>query len=328
MNFPFAGLAPLLLTGLVFPPIPVRADSSLSPTATEQSAKVRPAVSRRVLLSTFKVEPQGNLKYELSIAPCRETECVFEVRLLNGPSVLASLDLDWIKAHGPAVKVNADESSGVGDPLDTSKQITAWSTGEEKDNVSTIARIIRLTPRLNGLLIDRQAGFDLLKRHHDLIVALGGKLVNAWTNEEGTGPTWSTVVVAGSDMNPPQQILAFNGFRQPSNDLPDRLRFRAYQWNADANKLDSAENAPPLYAVIAGNFKSAAEAHATQDQSDCFNTFWVLKSEAFLKLEPGTFVLAAVSTKRPMAIQKSTAVQACAPKSPISLIESLYSPWE
>jgi hypothetical protein len=309
MNVPLIALTPLLIAGLVFP-----ASNELS---------------RRIVLSTFKVEPQGNLQYELSIAPCRDTQCAFEVRLLNGASIIAGLDLNWMKAHGPAVKVNADESSGAGDPLEAPKQIIAWSTGEEKDNVSTVARAVRLTPRLNGLLIDQRAGFDLLKRHHDLVVALGGKLVHAWTDEEGPGPTWSTVVIAGSGPNAPQQILAFTGFRQPSNDLPDRLHFRAYQWNPNANKLESAENgAPPIYAVIAGKFKSAAEARAAQAQSDCLNTFWVLKSDAFLKLEPGSFVLAAVSTKRPLALAKSTAVRACAPKSPISLIQSLYSPWE
>ncbi|MGC2660350.1 MAG: hypothetical protein WA324_20550, partial [Bryobacteraceae bacterium] len=224
-----------------------------------------PASAPRIVLATFKVEPHGTLEYELTIAPCRQTACVFEVRLRNGNSVVSTLDLDWAKAYKPLTKDNADESSGVGDPLEAAKQIMAWSTGEEKDNVSTVARTVRLTPQLNGLLIDQRAGFDLLKRHHDLVVAVGGRLVPAWTDQEGTGPTWSTVVVANSAPNAPQEILAFNGFRQPSNDLPDWLSFRAYEWDPNTHELASAANGTPeLHAVLAGNFKTAADAHAAQ----------------------------------------------------------------
>ena len=287
-----------------------------------------PVASHRIVLATYNVEPQGTLRYEISIAPCGEAACPFEIRLLNGTSALSTLDLGWMKAHGPAVRDHADESSGVGDPLGTPKKITAWSTGEEKDNVSTVTRVVRLTPRLNGVLIDRVAGFDVLKRQHTLAVALNNRLVRAWTDQDGAGPTWSTVVIADSGSDQSQELLVFDGFREPSDELPDRLHFRAYQWDADANKLDSAASGtPPVYAVSAGEFKTASEAHASQRQSDCLNGFWVLKSDVFLKLKPGRFVLAAVSTQKSLAVEKSNAVKACASKIPVSIVESQYSPF-
>lgn len=311
------GLVPLLTTAFI-------AAFGISMRAAD-----KPAVPQRIVLDTFKAEPQGGLQYELSIAPCREAGCAFEVRLLNGPSVLATLDLGWMKAHQPVVRDHGDESSGVGDPLEVPKKIMAWSTGEEKDNVSTIARVVRLAPRVTGLLIDQQAGFDVVKRRHVLVVAMNKKLVRAWADQEGPGPTWSTVVVADSGPNEPQEILVFDGFRQPSDDLPDKLRFGAYQWDANENKLDSAvRGTPTLYAVTAGEFKTAAEAHAAVMQSDCLSGFWVLKSDALLKLEPGRFVVAAVSTKKAVAVEKSEAVKACAPKLSVSIIETLYSPFE
>lgn len=285
------------------------------------------AVLHRAVLATYKVGPQGNLAYEVSIAPCREAACPFQVQLLEGGSVIATLGLDWMKAYGPAAKDYADESSGVGDPLGTTKKIIAWSTGEEKDNVSTVVRVVRLTSGLNGVLIDRVAGFDVLKRRHDLVVAVDKKLILAWSDQDGAGPTWSTVVV--TDPGEAQEILAFDGFRQPSDTLPDRLHISAYQWDAHANKLDNATSGiRPIYALIAGEFKSATEAHTALKRSNCLNGFWVLKSDVLLNLEPGRFVLAAVSSKKQLAEEKSTAVKGCSPKLPVSMIESEYSPLE
>jgi hypothetical protein len=290
------------------------------------SANVAQKPSRsRITLGTFKVDAKGDLSYELSIAPCADKQCSFQVRLLEGTNVWASLDLEWAKARGPATKGKVDESSGVGDPLQPESQQTAWSTGEEKENVSTVGRTIRLTPELNGLLIDQRAGFDHLKRHHYLFVALEKKLGRAWEQEEGAGPTWSTVEIANSARDGSERILYFSGFRYPSDDQPDWLDLSVYRWNHLKNELQlKAPELPSVFAVVAGTYPTVTKAREVQESNPCLGAFWVLKSDVFSELSSGKFVLAAVTYKGPIANRKSESVMSCDPHSTVSVMRSSY----
>ncbi|HEX4809912.1 MAG TPA: hypothetical protein VH325_13325 [Bryobacteraceae bacterium] len=309
--------------------LPCIAFAAINTWLAAQRDGISHSVSHRTVLSTFRVGREPNLTYDLSIAPCSAAECSFQVRLLAGTEVVTTLDLDWAKARGPVTKDTVDESSGVGDPLQAPTQIVAWSTGEEKTNVSTVARLVRLTPGLNGLLVDQRAGYDVLKRRHDLVVALGRKLVHAWTDAEGNGPTWSTVVIEDSNSDGSQRIIAFDGFRYPSNDQPDRLHYTGYHWNPKTNLIESLpDGPPPLYAVLGGTYKTLSEARAAQAQSSCLGTFWVLKSDGFFKLAQGMFVLTDVSTERPLAMKKLSEIKSCALQYSISVVESVYHPSE
>jgi len=292
----------------------------------QDSAKASDKPSRsRVILGAFKTGPTGALGYEVSVAPCADMECPFQVRLLEGTKVWATLDLDWMKAHGPVTKEKVDESSGVGDPLQPDTQQTAWSTGEEKENVSTVARSVRLAPELNGLLVDQRAGFDRLKRRHYLFVARENKLTRVWQQEEGAGPTWSTVETVNSPRDGSLRLLYFSGFRYPSNDQPDWLQLSVYRWNPAKNELQlAAPELPSVFAVIAGSYSTVAKAREAQEGNTCLGGFWVLNSDEFSKLGPGNFVLAAVSHSGHAASRSSEALKSCVPSSPVSVIRSSY----
>lgn len=279
----------------------------------------------RTVLARVKVRPGQNFIYELSVAPCGQKSCPFRVRLLPGKNRLSSVDLDWVKANGPATKEAIDESSGVGDPLQPDKGLTAWSTGDEKENVSTVARSVRLTSNLNGLLIDRRAGFDHLKRHHDLFVAVNNKLLHAWSDEEGPGPSWSTVALSPARTDGSQDILYFKGFRSPSDTDPDRLLFFRYRWVSAQNKVVELETkSEVLAAVIAGTYDSVSKARQVQAGASCFDPAWVLRSEAFSTLTSGNFVLAAVTTRKSFADTKAAEINSCAPQLSVSVITSPY----
>jgi hypothetical protein len=291
--------------------------------APQESGQARKVQATRTALASVKVDPAGEMRYELSIARCRQPECPFQVRLLRGKALLSSVHLDWVKASGPATKDTVDESSGVGDPLRPDTDQAAWSTGAEKENVSTVARGVQLTQGLTGLLIDRRAGFDVLKRHHDLYVAVNRKLVLAWNDEDGPGPSWSTVALSGLSKDGSQDILSFRGFHSPSGADPDRLSLDIYHWNASQNKL-VARQRPEASAVIAGTYDSASKAREVQNGASCLDSFWVLRSEGFSALTPGKFVLAAVTGRKELADKKADEIKACTTQLNLSVIRSMY----
>jgi hypothetical protein len=275
-----------------------------------------------MVLGTYKVGSREGLAYELSVAPCTGQECTFQVRLLDGAAELSAIDMDWAKARGTATQEKTDESSGVGDPLGTLSSATAWSTGEDEGSVSTVARTVRLTPELNGLLVSQRAGFDHLKRSYDLYVAIANKLVRSWSFEEGNGPTWSTLEVRDAGKNASQNILLFNGFRYPDDSQPDWLYFTVYSWNPTKNELYSAPAKPVVTALIAGTYDTVSKARAAQAKAACLSAFWVLTSDAFSRLKQGKFVLAAITAHRPLAERKLARLRSCAPHT--SVMESPY----
>ena len=287
------------------------------------SGQARGPHQTRTVIASVNVNRAGNMRYELSVAPCRQKECPFQVRLLQGKTPLTSVNMDWVKARGIATKETVDESSGAGDPLRPDTDQAAWSTGAEKENVSVVTRGVRLTPDLTGLLIDRRAGFDVLKRHHDLFVAVNGKLVLAWSDADGSGPSWSTVALSAAGKDGSQNILSFRGFRSPSDADPDRLSVFTYHWNAGQNKLVETKT-PEVSALIAGTFESASKAREVQNGASCLGPFWVLRSDAFSTLTSGKFVLAGVTSRKELADKKAEEVRSCSPQLNISTISTPY----
>jgi hypothetical protein len=267
----------------------------------ESGQTLRPHETRTVIASV-KVSPSGDKRYELSISPCRQKECPFQVRLLQGKTVLTSVNMDWVKASGIVTKETVDESSGSGDPLRPDTDRTAWSTGAEKENVSTV---------------------DVLKRHHDLFVAVNMKLVLAWSDADGPGPSWSTVALSAASKDGSQDMLSFRGFRSLSDSDPDRLNFYIYHWNSSQKKLVETQ-APEVYAVIAGTYESVPKARAVRNAASCLDPFWILRSDAFSTLTSGKFVLAAVTGRKELAEKKADAVRACTTQLNISIISSPY----
>jgi len=179
-------------------------------------------------------------------------------------------------------------------------------------------------PDLTGLLIHRRAGFDELKRHHDLFVAVNKRLVLAWSDGDGPGPTWSTVVVSPTKEDGSQDILSFRGFHSPSDADPDRLRLFNYHWMSTKHELIETQPRPEVSAVIAGTFDSVSKARAVQAGASCLSSFWVLESDVFSKLTPGKFVLAAVTTRKELADTLGDEVRSCTSQRSISIVTSPY----
>jgi hypothetical protein len=280
----------------------------------------------RVILTTFPVAPSGNLRYELSLAPCARSECPFQVRLIDGDQVQGTLSLDWASIPERPDKMTIDESLGAGDPLQKEWKGLAWQTGVEGQNVAITARSIALTPQLNGLLVDQRVGFEHLKRQHYLFVAIGRKLARAWTGIEELGPTWSMVETTEPLPEGSQLFIYFNifGYYRTTGSEADRVEFEIYRWNSQKNVIESVpatDGSSPVVALVAGAYDTVDDAwKALQQNSDCLKDFLIVNADSLPQSFKGKVAIAALSAKTPLAERVIEEIRQCAPTMNIQLL--------
>ena len=271
----------------------------------------------RYVFRTFKVDPKAGMAYELSLARCGKKKCPVEVRLVDATAVYQTLALDWTAAVGEPSEDTVAPWSGVGDPLETNAELTAWSTGEEETAVSTAARTVDLIPSLKGLLVHQSAGFEHVKRRHYLFVATGKTLVRAWTGEEGEGPTYSSVDVTDAGARGRQRILFWRFFAAQGN-TADPWELAAYQWSSEKHLLEKLppQDSPRVFAAILGSYESVAEARKLlATEGECLPSFRVLASSALgVPRGGGNFVIAGLTAREPLAVEALKAAHACAPR--------------
>jgi hypothetical protein len=282
------------------------------PTSAQAPGKARRSVKvarGRVVLETFPVEGSSQLRYEISLAPCAQSGCPFQVRLIDGKQVYGTESLEWLATPGQPVKTEVDGAMGVGDPLQRKWEGFAWQVGEENQSMAVTARSVALTPQLNGVLVHHSVGLDPIKRRHYLFVAIGRKLALAWTGIEGEGPTWSTVEVSKPLPDGSQQLIFFKHFTYPTEDgaedEPDSLEVTSYRWNAQKSEIESIpmqQSSFSIVALIAGVYDTVAEAHkARRLHSDCLGDFMFLRVDWLPQVPKGKVAIAALSTKPGLA---------------------------
>jgi hypothetical protein len=272
----------------------------------------------RVVLETFPVARSSRFRYEMSLATCAKSGCPFQVRLIEGKQVCGTESLEWLATPAQIDKTEVDVTMGVGDPFQSSWEGSAWQVGEENQNVTVTARSIALTPDLNGVMVYQSAGFEHVKRRHYLFVAIERKLTLAWSNGEGSGPTWSSVEVSEPLPDGSQTFIYFKGFWYPResgpDDKPDTLEVASFRWNAQKAVIENApmqESSFSLFALIAGVYDTLADAEkAKQLHFDCLRGFMVLSDDSPLQIPKGKFAVAALTTKTSLA---EPVVAGCAP---------------
>ena len=212
------------------------------------------------------------LAYGLAPGSCREGRCAPVIQLLSNGKLLDSTALDF--AASEAVLIREEGESG----LTERPPIEAWTAGSEEDAVTTALQLVRLTPARNGLLVHQAAGFEHVKRRHDLFVADGGKLKRVWSAAEGAGPVRSAAEVVPSVHGRTDEILLLEGFR-PGGAEADTLTARRLVWN---NKKQALAVRPlgMLPAVTAGEFPDAEAARQAAADS-CLAEYWVLPAKNF-----------------------------------------------
>jgi hypothetical protein len=280
----------------------------------ERAAQTGNAFPKGVLAS-YSADPDSNLQYQLAIDSCVQTKCPVVVRLMKGNRVLDSQQLEWNSTTQESSPEDVDAQWGGGDPLESDSPLKAFATGEETSYLSTLARPVRVTVDRLGLLVTQRAGWDEVKRHHDLFLFDGDKLRRDWTGSEGAGPTWSsTAVVPG--VGKAEQVLFFSGFLYPADDQPDHISVWKVAWDPAQKKMveSAAVDSVSLRLLSFGGYPSVARARAARNKANsCISpVLWVLNS-SFYKGAPGKVLLGTITARPELAPAVLSAAQKCSP---------------
>jgi ribosome modulation factor len=256
-------------------------------------------VDGRLVLAIAPATPDNTLQYEVSIGGCMLKECPIFVSLVEAGRVLDQTHTRWRGTSRQAMREDITAGWGVGDPGGAPQGMRAWATGLDEDYVGTAARVVALTGRMHGLLIDQRTGFPNTKRHHELFVHSDRRLQRAWSAGERAGTAWTSTAVAPAE-NGRERVVFFDGARESQSDRPDTLNIARLEWD-DARQTVAPQPAAIDASVIAG-FQTVAAARAAQSaRPDCLGAFWVLPAASVDGAAKGGFVLVMPSVDRDRA---------------------------
>jgi hypothetical protein len=262
------------------------------------------------VLERFAAHPATARTYQLGIGGCREASCPIEVRLAAGNKVIDTAVLEWPASDARAKHAPVDWTHGVGDPSASPSGLRAWTMGEEEQAVSVAARSVRIAPDRSALLVTQLAGFDHLKRRHDLFLVDGDRLQRIWSYAEPPGPHWSSTTVRPSRGKAEEVVLA-TGFLSPTDEAPDRLEIQKLDWQAATKQVD--QNPAEAFLVTAGSFASIEQARQMRASNHgCLAHYWVLGA-ASSAAEQGPVIVATLSSTRQAAHHEMRRAKACAP---------------
>ncbi len=192
--------------------------------------------------------------------------------------------LEWTTPAGTIVKDNANSFSVVSDDGGY-KLTTRWAT-------LTVGNV-NLKAGIDGVVVTQEEHRDeRVRRRYDVLLARKGKLVHAFTGQEGRGSrTWSSLEPVDIDHDGGNELV-FISSTTPDEDKADRIEMQVYGWRADVNKLVARNDLrPTLKGGVIGMFKSVGAARALQDDA-CAARFLVLDQSSADLLGDGQVVLA------------------------------------
>jgi hypothetical protein len=264
--------------------------------------------------------PAGNDEFDLVIAACRSKECPVQVWLRQQGETVDRFTLPVSASTQRAKPEAVDEVWGADIGL------KSWATGVETNYVSTVGRTVTLVPGKTGLLVTQNSGFEHRKRGHVFLLPGEGKLVAAWSYQEGSGPTWSATDVVPGSAKDVQEIVLFRGFRDPTDDSAEHLdavRVGAESSAASLRETPLPDRAHPLYLVHVGSYSSPVEARqARLAEGYCLGAYWVLDSVRFGGLVGGKVILGNIYARRELADAEARSTKECLPSVTAAVI-----PW-
>ena len=281
------------------------------------AAQASGAVSdKTVVLRTF---PADKYAFDLVIAACRTDECPVEV---------------WLRQHGKVVDrftlpVSAHTQSATTEAVDSvwgaDVGLKAWATGVESRYVSTVGRTVTVAPGKTGLLVTQNFGFEHRKRGHVFLLPRDRKLEAAWSDQEGSGPTWTSTGVIPSSSKGVQDIVHFRGHRDPAEEKPERLDVVRLRWDAASASLRETrlpDHVTPLYLLTVGIYPTTAEARrARLANGYCLGAYWILDAARFPTLSSDKVALGRIYTRREAADAEARSVKACLPDVTASVLQ-------
>jgi hypothetical protein len=211
------------------------------------------------------------LSYGLASGDCVDAHCSAVIQLLSGTKLLDSVPLDF--AASDATLIRHDGETGLFE-----ESGAAWKAGKEESAVITAIQPIKLTSNRTGLLVHQVAGFEHIKRRHDLYIITDTKLKRVWSAADGVGPAWSAAEVMPADIGQADSIIYLEGFR-PGGAEADTLIGRRLAWDEAKQELTERPLAL-LPAIRVGEFPNAEVARQAAAGS-CLAEYWALPADRF-----------------------------------------------
>jgi hypothetical protein len=288
-----------------------QAASTCASVSTASAASDKPVVLQKFLADRYA--------FDLVIAPCRSEECPVQVWLRQQGKIADRFTLD-VSAHTQRSQpetVDAAWGADVG--------LTAWATGVETRYVSTVGRTATVAPGKTGVLVTQNFGFEHRKRGHVFLLPSDGKLVAAWSYQDASGPTWSKTEIVPDNTKGIQDIILFRGFRDPAEDIPERLEVLRLTGEASGAALREThlpDRERPLYLLQVGSYPTPAEArHARLANGYCLGAYWVLDAARFPGMSGGHAILGRIYTRREAADVEGRTVKECLPSVTASVLQ-------
>lgn len=279
-------------------------------------------VPSRQVLESFSVNGQPGAAvrqgYELSLSPCNDAPCPFEVRLWSGAEVADAAwvagragvaVLGWRASAAPAHPLAALQSR-AGPFLASNAAPRVWVTGEAESTITVSASAVPLDPGkpfgARALLVTQTAGFEHPKRRHALYVASHGTLKMAWSRSEPQGPYVSHVTVS-----PGHAPAHFAVFFSPDGDAADKVSVHRLAWSAKRQEFSEEPFAPAVQAVVAGSYRTVRAARAARAASACFAGYGVVDTWPGKGLVPHRYALIALAAEPAQATAERARLESC-----------------
>jgi hypothetical protein len=189
---------------------------------------------------------------------------------MQGARVLDSVPLGFAASGAPLTRESQTSSLGSAAPLE------AWTAGIEEGAVTTAFEPVRLGPERTGVVVHQAAGFEHVKRRHDVFVADSGKLRLVWTAAEPQGPTRIAAHVVPQGTS--DAIVRITG-RYADDPLADSVGAERFVWDESTGQM-AGQPVEQLSAVITGEYATPALARAAR-AGECVADSWVMPAELF-----------------------------------------------
>lgn len=233
----------------------------------------------------------------LSVASCRQKSCQVMVQYCRGKNLRNELPLPWPASSQDVLKVDSNRWYGAGDPLSRITYPT-WAIGDsEHDAMVVSVQTVQLSQRVFGLLVHQTAGFEHIRRHHELFLTTRGVLKSVWKQTEAQGPTWSNVVI------PPGagELIYIEGFQTGDGSHADNVRVQYFVWQEENGRLvKSTQRKAPLFLIWVyplHNVKAAR--NFILANTGCFGSdYMVLKKQNDASDE---FIIGAITSDKDLA---------------------------
>lgn len=257
----------------------------------------------------------GKCSVQLYLAPCEAYGCPIQLRLLKKDRLLDVTKLGW---EASSRELHEELWTSVWQDQNNPR-LTMLTLGEEYNAVSTAIEIFTLGGNRQAILIRQSAGFENIKRRYDMYMVENDKLVMLWSDIEGEGPYYSDLIYGGmkEDGN---QWLYVKGLAASSTNEFDNFRVTRLVWSEKSNLLQLIPVNEQPAVQIGSEYKSVSEARSAALQwADCFNYYWIVKSDIIDELPKGKAVIISLTADQVGVKQLLTHIRKCNPNLKYSL---------